>query len=118
MPHRVFVYGYAVLFACDAAKCLFTNADQAVVAQHEHDAHGPGWMAATTAAVNPTIEGRLMPTKIPHETLMFVYRCTHDECEFSDRYCDVVADHERDAHARQSPSLPNHTRARREFRTK
>ncbi|MBB5156118.1 hypothetical protein BJ970_003652 [Saccharopolyspora phatthalungensis] len=55
-----------------------------------------------------------MPTKIPHETLKFAYRCSHGRCEFSDRYSDVVADHERDAHDRQPPDIPTPRQARGE----
>ncbi|MBB5156117.1 hypothetical protein [Saccharopolyspora phatthalungensis] len=46
MSHRVFAHDCAVVFTCDDKKCQFTNEDQAVVAQHEHDAHGPAGVAA------------------------------------------------------------------------
>ncbi|PKW18985.1 hypothetical protein [Saccharopolyspora spinosa] len=54
MPHRVYAYGSAVQYTCDATKCLFTNEDQAIIAQHENDAHGPAWMATDQAPQQPT----------------------------------------------------------------
>ncbi len=58
-----------------------------------------------------------MPTKIPHRTLKFAYQCSHEKCEFSERYSDVVADHERDLHDRKSPRHPEPQGARCEFRS-
>ncbi|WP_085982080.1 NAD-dependent epimerase/dehydratase family protein [Saccharopolyspora spinosa] len=36
----------ATTWRCSAKRCLFTDPDPSVVSQHEHDAHGPAWMAA------------------------------------------------------------------------
>ncbi|MGI8307871.1 hypothetical protein [Saccharopolyspora hattusasensis] len=40
-----------------------------------------------------------MPKKVTRPApLLWVYRCQAQGCQFEDRYADVVAQHERDAH--------------------
>lgn len=46
MPRRTLAEDCTTTWRCSAPKCLFTNEDFEVVAQHEYDGHGPRWMAA------------------------------------------------------------------------
>lgn len=57
MPHRTFSYNAGTTYTCDAHRCLFTDLDQRIVTQHEHDAHGPGLLDEPLETPRPTVRG-------------------------------------------------------------